>query len=609
MVYKNILLLFFLAFSLMITSCKDDQDNIIIKVKNDVPDELGNLINKVYPENNSIVFFFFSPAVKFNYPIDKVFQLEYEGALRNYRISYLASFVRKSSSTGTFETPPFKYVIVSQDSLVLHQQQSYGGGTYELTLTAILEIEEDGVWRNALRNNQVLSNKLTISFFVSDWYSGQNVEFSEKTPKVNNLVIASKPIIIELNHKVNEEIPVPLNYSEKLVIDYFWVRDDVTGDLVPGDIITDGKQIFFYSNDIEPGKNYTVSIRVKWQYSDGTIWRSSDKNFDFNFKFSTLLAYNPNDYRVEYSYPCLYQYHFLKSEWDKGYIKFSILPIGLIASEIGNIYDVVAMLTDISAGENLLIPLTFQKDSLFFIYDIPSVFLDNEKLYKISLHKNETGSISTEVYSYYFRTSKFNTFLSKMSSMVHTSSSISPILTGVHRLNYLMANNQEAFDFWEGRAKKTSGIEHNVGLVTIENKLEESSWFNVNSITRLYQYVEQYPQAITWRSLNFFGVRPRYNTAKIFTNNGGHPGYLTTELIQEGAPNIAPPNHTLIYNYIALIANQDNYYINSYFSYNNLTPPNLSVFWFLGHSLEFKVRYTLPGINNTTTSLDYTFTY
>jgi len=590
-------LLSLLALTILLNSCEKEEE---FEPNVEINTEINKIFKKIYPSNQETVARFFSPSITFNYPIDTVFQLEVNGEIRNLKIEYTFSLKCDEIDVLTDN------VLFNNDSLVLYHNEMFPDKQISLTLScnASLMIEDGNQWYNALSSNQqCISESHVIVFYSNNLTNGWDVNINNITNQTNNYIIPNEKIIFNLNYSIDKEIDVSPYCSIKLVVNSFYLKEISEGVDVEGILTKQDSIITFTPSGMSYNKQYKVQIDLVWQYNYNGSWVTSGGVYTNNCELTTFISDNPNDINVIYSYPCINQYHFLKDEYSKGYIRFKENPVEFETSD-----SFFVKITSIETTEEQTIPASFTQDSLFFSYNFPSNFVSNEKVYRISFHKGESGVLESEFYSYYFRTSKSNTFQEKMNSTGETNCWTSIYMTGVHSLCLKIENNYEALDYWESRIGIKYGLSYNNGLIKTENIIEESSWFQTATISKFTELVEKYYYAIKWRDIDFYERIPRKNTAVISTNLNNHPGFLNSQIISEGAITINP-NPIILNNFVVIIANRDYNDINNYLINNGMESPNLGISWFFENSIKYNVKYELPGINLTTSFVNFTYYY
>jgi hypothetical protein len=107
------------------------------------------------------------------------------------------------------------------------------------------------------------------------------------------------------------------------------------------------------------------------------------------------------------TYPISRQFHFLKDEYNKGYF----LPKDRVLAKYLTNNDLFVTIYDIINNESENAIIKYNENNNSFEYDLPTEFLKNEIIYKLSLFNSENEDES--IYDYHFRTSYYNTFTEK----------------------------------------------------------------------------------------------------------------------------------------------------------------------------------------------------
>jgi hypothetical protein len=220
--------------------------------------------------------------------------------------------------------------------------------------------------------------------------------------------------------------------------------------------------------------------------------------------------------------------------------------------------------------------------------------------------KDAEGTITTlqekSILTYYFRTSKYNTFNEKINSMTISTGWRRPIRTNVHEVGVTL-HGDEMFDMLE-----TNWTETIVPVVQFEAAFSETPWF-VNYINPLiyngYPIVEC--AKISWRDASIVGVPP---SKAVYIRQYPNDRMVTPEDVAGTNTLDLPDAGAFVYN-VAHFADCDyndmrnklaNYYSNGAGGNSQVYQMLTSMFPGIKNGdYPFDIKYVLPGINQVTT--------
>lgn len=575
-----------------------------------------NIFNKIYVPKEV----YNALAIKFNYPVDTVFKMKVDGIENTYRVSTIMKCT-------TIPDYVIETHIYNHDSIVfctssgLWGQQSndpFHFVTYvTFSVFAKFQVLVDNEWKDVKdMNGKVIKKTQEVRFWLNVQLAGNPIDLSivDLTEKYFNRFILQTTNTFMLRTDYLIDTPINTNpYAQvQLFIDLVSIKDK-QGQLVDIEYVADNNLIIITANKpllYEQKYNLDVILGFKMKTADSD-WIDIGKKISLKTNYETSFIYNESDFLLEYSYPALNQYHFLKEEYPKGYVRFSKMPEA-INQELKRKENTFFVRISKNNSEYYVDEYcTYSSDSLYFEYNMPSDFLENEEVYAISLYSLSSKGQQTKYYTYFFRTSKFNNASSKFNDYTNVKSYLE-IASGGHIQTVYIYPVTELLDYWELQSEQ-SVPRHNTGLIQMEILPEESSIFQVESYKVLYEKLAQYPQALTWRTPESMGIPPVINTGYTRSSYGVayHPGYLTPELIEQGAAPIPLPQHTnsrrneFVHNF-SIIASQDYFNLRDYLMSQG-QGFELFITWFTNHNLMFNVNYVLPGIKVVTSTKKFNY--
>lgn len=606
-----------LLFSMLLcfTSCKKEDDNVDKPTDYSLEWKNPTFINSINLPKQA----YSALSIKFSYPIDTLFRLEDIDEKNNdFRLSYTLECLSDPKVD-------VEMMVYNNDSLVFYPLSGLwprdSEGYFEMVkmnITVTLEVFDDdwkevkGIFGELIREtrtfnfsfNSTISNPVGVSFIdLTDKFQGKFI-----FPTLQTLLLrANFPIATPVHVNPNAEVRLVVNNV------VFSDNDDL---VIETGCSTDNSDVIIsIEQELQEEKKYTVNVELFFELkAKDSPWVEIGKRISYKAVYETRLLNSEIDLLLKYSYPALNQYHFLKDEYPKGYLRFSKLPEAIaLDSKRSKGNDYMVRITNHASEEYVDVACSYVPDSLYFEYNMPTGFLDNEAVYKISLLSNpSSGSSPLSYYSYFFRTSKFNDALSKFNDYTDTFSYLQIITTGIHVQGLAVYPFTEPFDYWEAQTE-TNRLEYNTGLIRMEILPDESSIFQVQDYKTLYDKLLVYPQALTWRTPEHMGIPPRYNTGYVRSSYGAnHPGYLTPELIEQGAAPIplsssnSGRRHDFIHA-IGLIASQDYHNLRDYLRRVQGEDLELFIAWFTNCNLMFNVNYVLPGLNITTSTKKFKY--
>ena len=355
-----------------------------------------------------------------------------------------------------------------------------------------------------------------------------------------------KDVDVFINPQVAFNMPINQSFSVldtdgntksfRIALDYFKILDNGS-ELSSVSIWNSGNDVLAIKPvEVLPGqKNLKVIAKVHFQIlgsSGGWIDYAVDgkvEGEECEVSFNTGIAPDfITENNVTYSYPVKNMVNFYKNEFGKSYIQLG-QDINYLFQKPGEWIYIVRF---ISGSNNLNMPITYNRTIKRVELDIPASLVNNT-IYQMrilrvprssinlaidrNVKKNESGisnehSITTkdiegiiseegvtELYSLYFRTSQFNSFIEKISklSVTYSRLSITGMIKQLH-INYRgVAPVFELFDSWEMQ---------NIKILAF---VDQTPWYVHNYKDLIYK---RYPMAngmeITGRNIASIGVPP-----------------------------------------------------------------------------------------------------
>ncbi|SEW37912.1 hypothetical protein SAMN05428988_4747 [Chitinophaga sp. YR573] len=402
---------------------------------------------------------------------------------------------------------------------------------------------------------------------------------------------------------------------------------------------------------LPPTSKLTASARVHVERQNGSNWDSLKADFEVKSATFTTGAAPDNIpwENVAYAYPVNRQYNFLPKEYGKGYIKLKRGQPYLFATtdDSGKKWKITAAMTQ--AGGQVLNPAFNYDEGMAQVnFDIPqnmgkeavytfnivrssldgqtaannvqsqsqtdvSADGDSTTIAQTTLKGNATSAVSKEVINYSFRTSKYNTFIEKMSA-TSDPRDLFDVAT-----NYISVIGQrfdatESFDKFETEGDNTFSTKSLISLVAGTN----NSWLQTQLMPLIYTgYPFNAGMTIT-RDQTTTGGIPPLDAVRLY--NANTSGYrLEDAAISEGLAPTIQDRCRFMY-YVSFVANDDYHellnkanrlYINGVTASPAISRLLTSTYPDLQGNIYYPVelKYRLPGSNNITSSVTRSIYY
>lgn len=218
---------------------------------------------------------------------------------------------------------------------------------------------------------------------------------------------------VKINYLPIDEISVPLIKDEYLRYNLSYTLTGEDGEVeMEHEIINDSTVILSSKKPLISNNNYTLQVFAKWQKKIGEYGTWKDCDAEFNEEISETiitsipiekLSITKSDFIFQY--PLDRQFNYLKDEYSKGYFRLKNEKQKQLMY-----YNGAVKIQNVKTGVSNTLQLTYNNNLGVFEYDLQANFLDNESVYEVSLLTPDAQEV---LYSYYFKTSKYNTFSEK----------------------------------------------------------------------------------------------------------------------------------------------------------------------------------------------------
>jgi hypothetical protein len=503
-------------------------------------------------------------------------------------------------------------------------------------------------------------------------------EFGEKCELMNKASITDIPLISDISPSQNDKnvdvFAIPQVAFNMSIGEEFSLEDDNGTrrtfrialkdfkNLVGKDEIKgtskwneDRTILSFESSEIlPPQKAMQIFASAVWEEKKGSTWVRMKKSNGTEDKQDTLVNYTtgnaPEDIpesNVKYAYPMYNQFNFYKGEGKKGYISLKRGQEYLFAKNDSKPMDLKATLFARNRPP-VDIDYTYMVSDKEVSFDIPQG-IANETVYNIvfnlrpkststttaavkkdvavnvggntvvEMNQNKLAGAATKnvdifIHSVNFRTSKFNTFSEKMSSLGTLKSMFDVTTQNLTILAGIYSNAPETFETLELQG---NGAE--VGRLIEVEATPNNSWYNDRIAPLIYNEMNNNGNlSITNRNVNEYGVRP-LKAVRIFSKNQLNGYSLTKNEAKSG--NAAPKSGPLLFTYdLSWICYNDffdlrNQAVNKFLSAGTNVPSGARKLIageysdLIRGSYNFRMTYRLPGKNIPGTTANLAINY
>lgn len=169
-----------------------------------------------------------------------------------------------------------------------------------------------------------------------------------------------------------------------------------------------------YEGILQSNENYVFTAKAKWYRLENNSWikcaDALDEIVTQNITTSELADTKWNADEIAFSYPLDRQFNFLSKEYSKGYIK----PSATLLKQYKSNLPYIELNKVNSQLKKQLDNISYNEKLNIFEYDLPQNYFEPENIYLISFKDRTTDAL---LYSYYFKTSKFDNFTEKWESL------------------------------------------------------------------------------------------------------------------------------------------------------------------------------------------------
>lgn len=344
------------------------------------------------------------------------------------------------------------------------------------------KIGENGIWVDCeIEYNETISQTIITSLNPDMLNPNLLPNHALKMFSSNELYINTvNPFFIKVNYLPQREINVTRIKTGFLRYNLTYALVGEEGEVkMDSEILNDSTIILNPEKPLEFDKIYTLNVFADWQKKIGTsgVWENCADEFKetISQKIVTNIALNElviNESDFIFQYPLDRQFNYLENEYTKGYFRLTNDKQKQLMLKNYKI-----KLLNVKTGIFNTIELSFNEQLNVFEYELQASFLDNNSVYKISL----LTEIDETIYSYYFKTSKYNSFTEKwemlsacfegkwrdnVSNDGYPYSNIAPSLQKIN-----VTINDETLDYYEINSNKY--LSAKMPLVQFETQVPE----------------------------------------------------------------------------------------------------------------------------------------
>jgi hypothetical protein len=418
------------------------------------------------------------------------------------------------------------------------------------------------------------------------------------------------------------------------------------------DVSDDGLSASLNLRDIlPPQSNLTASAKVHIERQNGGNWdalKNASNAVDYETKstaFSTGEAPDNIPWEnVAYAYPMKRQYNFYPKEYGKGYIKLKRGQPYLFAAvdNSGKKWNVTASFnngaTPLQYDESMTqvnfdVPANMTKEAVY-TFSIMRTSADGELANNNVTKKNDvtvsadgdttsiannalkgtaTSGISKEVIGYNFRTSRYNTFVEKMSSMSDPRD-LFDVATNYVSVIGQRFDADETFDKFEIQGDASFTVKPLIALKAGTN----NSWLQNKLMPLLYNGYPFNPAVTITRDQTVTGGIPPLDAIRLYNND--YTLYQLDDAAVSDGIALSKPGRCRFMYYVSFVANDDYHellnkanrvYLNGGAASPGITRLLTSTYPDLQGDLYYPVEmsYRLPGTNNITSSITRSIYY
>ncbi|MEQ8581248.1 MAG: hypothetical protein RIC30_09575 [Marinoscillum sp.] len=427
------------------------------------------------------------PLIKFNYPIDSVFQKVTSKGIALHKISIVQFDVLLGGIAIPFDT----LINKSSDSLFIIPKQLTNNKVYweinlEIMVQKLIENEWQEVFSRITKDREVINLSIrSLPLSLEMFPAVDSALFAPNTP----LTPFNPDLRIQLRKNTFKDTNTQEKVSKKLRTDFLisikedgepfefdWEVDSVSNQLT----ITPKSYLCDCLYEIETAFSYSFYSGKKdiWWPAEELTESYSITFISNEFESTTLQEDN-----IAYTYPIDRQYFFLPKEYPYGYLQLHHEQPGLLRSIDNDDWQLKFRLSTLDGSFSEIQDMRYHNG--YFEYDM------NENLKPETIYKGEYFEVSssgTEVslYNFHFRTSIHDTFIEKILANKPSSVWFTNPYEGGHRVGNNLYIKTEAFDLAEikGTAKSDP-------MLILTNEFDYNTDFKEKFYPLIYEAVEK----------------------------------------------------------------------------------------------------------------------
>jgi len=385
--------------------------------------------------------------------------------MRKYKVVKDTVYILDAS--GIFFPSNSKYYSSSgfeEDYIQLITSKDFAvGGKYKIYLKYHVEVvnEKTGDFELYYRNGKPERVTITYPFAIRE-YDLFDPDFKAiahpSSITIPNHLVAT---YFTFNHIIEKlyfkELSWDVNYNYRIIIDSAGLYGPSNYIINTSWVINSSKDTLFVNNSNNLNVSTTYKLKLKYHIevqnkdeSGFSILKYNGSNYFGRLasSFNTSAANATIDIsNIDYAYPSPNQYHFLKNETSRGVLKLVYNSKSAVFPK-SSVYKVRFYSGENVLGESIA---SYDPVKMKFVFQIPTNSFENQKIYRVEfLMIDGTSKNELVLLTYHFRTSKYNTFAEKLSSVSNITNYQKVVSDGIIEIgNYLKIS--EPFDIAEGK--------------------------------------------------------------------------------------------------------------------------------------------------------------
>ncbi len=446
--------------------------------------ELGNIFGRASSANSNQ---FDVPFIKFNYPIDSVFQKKTSKGIEQHKISIVQLNVLFDGISIPYDT----LMSESSDSLfVIPKQLINHSALWEIKLEVMIQKLIDHEWEEVFtritKDREVMNLSIRLSPLSLEMFPAvDSVLFSPNTP----LSPFNPDLRIQLRTDTFENANTQKKASGKL-------RTDFAID------IKEGSNPFEFDWEIDSVSNqlkiipksylcdclYEIETNFTYSFYSGKkgIWWSAEElaeSYTITFKSNAFESTTLQEENIAYTYPIDRQYFFLTKEYPYGYLQLHYEQPGLLRSIDNDDWHLKFRLSTLDGSFTEIQDMRYHNG--YFEYDM-NQNLAPETIYKGEYYEVSSSGTEVSLYTFHFRTSIHDTFIEKILANKPSSVWFTDPHQGGHRVGNNLYIKTEAFDLAE-----IKGTANSDPLLILTNEFDYNTDFKEKFYPLIYEAVEK----------------------------------------------------------------------------------------------------------------------